>query len=266
MKNKTLLDPVQIESSKPGYKNLYEQLEFGRFTSVKSGAAPTLYQEVVSTEGQSIFTLLNGTYTLGDNSLQVYVNGMLMRIGGDNDYVEVDNQTIQFNFGLVNGDVVVFRVNGGTSGPSLHENHKAVSGQLVFNLSTSYTTGNHSLVVYVNGAYQTLGIDYSETDAKRVTFVEPLEQNDLVSFRVEGLPSIENKYKNNNIVQTFDTNERLIRKEIFGDQHIIHEFEYATDGKPSRMVTKEGGYTITKTYTWSGRVCTEIITTVQEGV
>lgn len=266
MKDRTLIDLTQIEPSKEGFENLYEQLEFGRFNSVKSGAAPTLYQEAVAVAGQDLFELPQGTYTLGDNSLQVFVNGQLMRVGADNDYEEIDNKRIQFHFPLDESDVVVFRVNGGTSGPSLHENYKALDGQTVFTLASGYTTGNNSLIVFVNGAYQTIGDDYIETDAKTVTFVEPLEPNDLVTFRVEGLPSISSKYKNVHIVRQYDTNNQLIYEEFTGDEHITKEYFYGADGRPEKLIIKDSGYTITKTYTWVGNLCVDIVEDVREGI
>lgn len=261
----TQLDPRQVKPSREGFETLYEQLEFGRFNSVKSGAAPTLYQEVAASEGQTLFQLPQGTYTIGDNSLQVFVNGQLMRVGVDNDYTEVTNKTVEFTFGLSDLDVVVFRVNGGTSGPSLHESYKALAGQTVFELATGYTTGNHSLLIFINGAYQTVESDYLETDAKTVTFLEPLEENDLVTFRVEGIPSIAGTYKNVQVDRLYDTSNRLIREETTGDEHIIKEYFYAFNGKPETLIITDSGYTITKTYTWVGDICTKIDESVREG-
>lgn len=260
----TLLDPKQIKPSKPGYESLYEQLEFGRFNSVKSGAAPTLYQELVASQGQRRFTLPQGTFTVGDHSLMVLVNGQMMRVGPDNDYVEIDSRTIEFNFDLDQDDVVVFRVNGGTSGPLMHESYEATAGQTVFDLASSYAVGNHSLLVFVNGAFQTVDIDYEETSPKRVTFLEPLEEGDLVTFRVEGLPVVVSKYPNQTVISTFDNDGRIIREEITGDVHIVKEFEYDQGGFPSRMIIREGGYTVTKTYTWVNGVCTGIEQSVKE--
>jgi hypothetical protein len=267
MENKdTQLHPRQIQPTKEGYASLYEQLEFGRFHSVKSGAAPCLYQEIVATQGQSEFTLVNGTFTVGDHSLQVFVNGQLMRVGSDNDYIEVNSRTIRFHFGLDEGDVVTFRVNGGTSGPLLHENHIAAKDQTVFTLNGSYETGNNSLLVFVSGAYQTKDVDYVETDSKTVTMLEPLEEGDLVTFRVEGLPTITSKYQNTMRIRRFDNSGRLLREETTGDIHIIKEYEYDADGKPFRMIIRDSGYIVTKTYEWDGDINTAIHEEVQEGI
>ncbi|ABS83710.1 virion structural protein [Bacillus phage 0305phi8-36] len=262
----TQLDTRQIQASRDGFKSLHEQLEFGRFNSVKSGAAPTMFQELQATDGQTVFTLPNGTFTVGDHSLQVYANGMLMREGKTNDYIEIDNRTIEFLFPLTSRDIIVFRVAGGTSGPSLSERHQAVANQTDFKLAGSYSTGNDSLIVFVSGAYQTLGEDYIEVDAKTVRFLQPLEEGDLVTFRVEGLPAIESKYKNVHIHRQYDSNKQLIKEEITGDERLSKEYIYDEEGKPKMMITKDSGYTITKTYEWDGFNCINISETVKEGV
>ena len=255
----TLIHPSQIQPTKEGYDNLQDQIEFGRFNSVMTGAAPSLYEEFVSAEGQRDFTLTAGQYVVGDNSLQIYVNGQLMRVGADNDYIEIDNKSIQFTFGLYEEDVVVFRVNGGKSGPSLYETYIATDGQINFSLASSYSTGNNSLVIYINGAYQTLGIDYEEVDSKNVKMLEPLEDGDIVVFRVEGLPSEESTHKSVIMKRTYDANGLIIKEESIGDGiHIIQEYFRDADGKPQTMTIKEAGYTKVRTYTWDGDNCINI--------
>lgn len=260
----TTLDPTKIKTdqiapTKEGYESLYEQIEFGRFNSSKSSAAPTLYEEFVAKEDEEVFQLKFSHYTVGDHSLQVFVNGQYMRIGADNDYTEVDNKTIQFNFGLEEGDVIVMRVAGGTSGPSLHENYRAKENQTSFPLSTAYITGNDSLIVFVNGAYQTKGIDYLETNSNTVTFTEPLELDDLVTFRVEGPPTSQAKYTDQYTSYLYDRNNQLIKEEEIGDGvHIIKEYYYDGEGKPEKMVIRDGGYVIERTYTWVGFRCTRV--------
>lgn len=262
----TLVDPSQIKPTKIGYDNLYEQLEYGRFNSVHSGASPTMYQEMVAEAQQSLFVIPHGTYVIGDYSLQVFVNGQLMRVGVDNDYTEIDNKTIQFTFGLDAGDVVVVRVNGGKSGPSLYEHYKALNNQKVFNLVTSYTSGNNSLVVFVNGAYQTVDVDYTETDGKTVTFIDPLELDDLVIFRVEGLPSTQTQYGETTTTRLYNnSNELLVEEQVGNGIHVVKEYQRDADGKPAKMIIRQGGHIITRTYTWDEFKCTGIHEEVREG-
>ena len=262
----TLIDPRQIKPTKEGYENLNEQLEFGRFNSVLTGAAPTLFEEFVSQEGQRLFKLTASTYIVGDHSLQVFVNGQLMRVGLDNDYIEVDNTHIEFCFGLDKDDVVVLRVNGGKSGPSLHEIYRAVDGQVDFTLASSYSTDNDSLLVFINGAYQTLGIDYNEVDSKNVQMIEPLEENDIVVFRVEGLPAEMSSIKSVVVNRTFDSRNHIIKEETVGDGvHIIQEYYRDANGRPERCVIRQSGFTTTKTYIWENDNCIRIEVNVVEG-
>ena len=264
--DKTLLDPSQIKPTKEGYSSLEEQIEFGRFNSVLTGAAPSLFEEFTATDQQMRFTLTASTYIKGDHSLQVFVNGQLMRVGADNDYIEVDNKTIEFCFGLDKDDVVVMRVNGGKSGPSLHEIYRAAHEQQEFQLASSYSTGNDSLVVFINGAYQTLGVDYIEVDSKNVHMIEPLEKDDLVIFRVEGLPAEMASFKSMVVNRTYDSRNKLIKEEAVGDgYHVIQEYYRDANGRPERCVIKQSGYTTTKTYIWAGDNCIRIEEDVVEG-
>jgi hypothetical protein len=66
----------------------------------------TLHQEFVASAGQTHFTLAR-PYRLGSNSLQVYVGGQLQRIFDD--YVEADDTTVIFLYGLQEGDKVTFK-------------------------------------------------------------------------------------------------------------------------------------------------------------
>lgn len=57
----------------------------------------------------------------------------------------------------------------------------ATQGQTVFTIS-SYITGNNSLQVYVNGSKQIIVLNYTETNATTVTFVNGLNVGDIVEF------------------------------------------------------------------------------------
>lgn len=47
-----------------------------------------------------------------------------------------------------------------------------------------YTTGNHSLMVFMNGQLQTITDDYAETDSNTIMFVAGrLTENDVIIFR-----------------------------------------------------------------------------------
>lgn len=58
----------------------------------------------------------------------------------------------------------------------------ATAGQTIFNLTTtSYTPGANNVAVYVNGARKFSGVDFTETNATRVTMAVPLALNDKVT-------------------------------------------------------------------------------------
>lgn len=57
----------------------------------------------------------------------------------------------------------------------------AIQGQTVFTIST-YTTGNNSMKVYVNGSKQIIVLNYNETNPTTITFVSGLNAGDIVEF------------------------------------------------------------------------------------
>lgn len=65
----------------------------------------TLHEEHVAEEGQTLF-VLSRPYHPGWNSLQVYINGLLMR--KEEDYREVDEYTVEFLYPLSAGMKVTF--------------------------------------------------------------------------------------------------------------------------------------------------------------
>lgn len=64
----------------------------------------SIYDHIVSTKGQTIFHTSKPYFS---GTLLVYVNGLLADLGVTEDYVEVDNLTIQFNYELSEIDEVI---------------------------------------------------------------------------------------------------------------------------------------------------------------
>jgi hypothetical protein len=58
----------------------------------------------------------------------------------------------------------------------------AIAGQTAFTVSFTYTVGNNSLSVLVNGSKQIVGLNYIETSSTIVTFVDGLNAGDVVEF------------------------------------------------------------------------------------
>ena len=60
----------------------------------------------------------------------------------------------------------------------------ASAGQTVFTLTNQYAQGANTLAVYLNGALQSVGVDYTETSPASFTFSEGLNAGDVVVTRV----------------------------------------------------------------------------------
>jgi len=58
----------------------------------------------------------------------------------------------------------------------------ATQGQFYFVLNFSYDVGTNSLFVYVNGSKQIVNINFNETSATSITFVDGLNVGDVVEF------------------------------------------------------------------------------------
>ena len=76
-----------------------------------------------------------------------------------------------------------------STGVQYYEKHtvtagEAASGVIDLTGGNTYTTGNNSLQVFLNGQLQTITDDYAETDSNTVTFVgSRLSENDVIVFR-----------------------------------------------------------------------------------
>ena len=76
---------------------------FGNTTPVLTPGR-TVRQEFVATLSQTLFTLTLFTYTPGNNSLEVYVNGQLQKL--TTDYTETSGTSFTLVEGAVAGDYV----------------------------------------------------------------------------------------------------------------------------------------------------------------
>jgi hypothetical protein len=73
---------------------------------VKEVRNTSLHQEFVAVDGQTRFTL-SVPYHPGFNSLQVYENGILLRLYDD--YIEVDDMTVELTYPAIAGTKYTFR-------------------------------------------------------------------------------------------------------------------------------------------------------------
>ena len=101
------------------------------------------YEMATSTASQTVFDLTGMTYDTGDHELEVFVNGVYQVI--TDSYIETDSDTVTFNSGLNENDVVVFAVRGGIvdagSGSQLTEEEVEdyVGGMVTGNTETGLT-------------------------------------------------------------------------------------------------------------------------------
>jgi hypothetical protein len=70
---------------------------------------------------------------------------------------------------------------GGLPSAGTQSYQTATQGQTVFS-GLTYTTGNNSLQVYVNGSKQVITLNYTETNANSITFLAGLNVGDIVEF------------------------------------------------------------------------------------
>ena len=70
---------------------------------------------------------------------------------------------------------------GGLPSAGTQSYQTATQGQTVF-AGLTYTTGNNSLKVFVNGSKQIVTLNYTETNSSSVTFLTGLNVGDIVEF------------------------------------------------------------------------------------
>jgi hypothetical protein len=138
-----------------------------------------------ATAGQTVFNL-SFAYTPGNNEIQVYSGGVLMREGDD--YTESSGTSVTFLTGRAAGEAItVLRVGGlNAATPTLREKHVATAGQTVFNLTGSYPVGTGALQVFRNGKLLTPTDEYTESSSQQVTLANAAVLGDVLTFMVAG--------------------------------------------------------------------------------
>jgi len=141
----------------------------------------------------TVFDLVKN-FIVGGGSLVVLLDGVVQTVGGSNDYVETDSNTVTFNNALVAGQKVgfMFSIPVSTSGTNFFMEEYDVGTALnnytgsttVFDLNGTYTQANNSMSVFVDGVRQRLGAtyDYVETSGTRITFNAALTAVQNVTF------------------------------------------------------------------------------------
>jgi len=145
--------------------------------------------EMVGADGAGVdnrvFTLPTA-YVVGQNTLSVYVNGLLTREGAGDDYIETDNSTVTFTYDLEDDDSVTFDIGktiGQLNGFGAIYSVAAAPGQTVFDLPWTFIPGVNNVDVFVDGSLKLLTSDYIETDSDTITFTAPMAGGEVVVIR-----------------------------------------------------------------------------------
>lgn len=175
-------------AAKNGEISLTERL---RLMSVSSGGGgtggtvtietlnPWTYRHTVSKDinGEIIRTIdIPHTFTPNANTIQVFDGPLLMMAGSTHDYVEVDSNTIEFNYDLPEGTVVT--IQGVSNGTLFYwtQVFRTNANQTYFRVLDSYNVGRNEIVVYESGLLMTPGVDYLETGDNSISFIDPLPE------------------------------------------------------------------------------------------
>jgi hypothetical protein len=160
------------------------------FLNLGGGGATFYYNRlVVGTpaapySGSTTVFDLNFSYLNDGKSAFVYVDGILMSVGGANDYQETAVNQITFNSALIAGQVVEVRAIVGAAPATQFFEYREdyvvgtpsgnYTGSLTaFDLVNAYVANTDNLCVYLDGVLMTQGAsnDYQETSSTRITFV-----------------------------------------------------------------------------------------------
>jgi hypothetical protein len=257
----------EIYEARGAYDSLGQRLD-----AIEAGAIGYTFSEVyVAQEGQQEFVLQH-KYPVGAGKLRVFVDGLLMGCGEQDDYVEVDAHTVRFNYPLPQGAVVRFLVENAVPGMGFTEVHTAEPEQTVFHLAYPYPYGTGRLRVFVNGVLYTPGSDndYVEVDEYTVQFNDPFLGGERIHFIVDGVDiesaacaggytSLSHRLNsrladcNVDIMIEYDENDRVIRETWSGQINKTIEFLYDEKGNRVAEIETEGNLVITTTYEYDDR-------------
>lgn len=135
------------------------------------------FQKVVASQGQREIKL-DEAYIPCANMLQVTSEGLVQGIGDFLDYVEVDENTIRFNYDLEEGELITITCITGLYNWS--ETFIALRNQSEFLLTHPFTINRNDILVYENGILIQPEHDYIEVNGRTIRFVEPPHEGSTV--------------------------------------------------------------------------------------
>jgi hypothetical protein len=98
------------------------------------------------------------------------------------------NTDLQQYEGYKNGAWSIF--GNGAGGTLFSDTVTATQGQTVINMPTGYVLGGDNLSVYVNGSRQIYNVNYTETTTTSFTFINGLNDGDLVNYTIGASTSL----------------------------------------------------------------------------
>jgi hypothetical protein len=168
----------------------WTQIKFNESTDTTpvptpSVAPQTLVGQFFAYEGQKRFTASKPFYK-GTNNLQVLMNGIFMTINID--YVEIDDNTIEFSESLHEDDYVLMMLFTKEEKPSIYVESRLVDRpSRTVKISQPYQVGQGMLNIFVNGILTGSGEeeDYVEIDSTHIRFNYDLLPGDKLFIRFE---------------------------------------------------------------------------------
>ena len=132
--------------------------------------------------GYRIYSLVN-YYYIGNDSLTVFLDGHIQRVGDD--YLETDSHTVTFTSDINPFQRVTFDIGRklGAGFGAVH-NEIAIEGQTVIHLPFEYAPGTSHIDVHVNGVLKNIIDDYVENDSSTVTLLVPRKTGDKIVVRM----------------------------------------------------------------------------------
>ena len=163
-------------------KNIFDGGSWGAITGGGGGAAT--YTRGSGTGNGVLQLFSTPTYTVGNDSLLVYVDGVLMQ--NTSDYAETDSFHVTFVNAPANGAALSFLVGTPYSGPvsTFGMGYATGDGTVGPYTTPAYTTGTHALMVFDDGVLMKIGVDYTETTGSSVTFTSARTIGASLSFMV----------------------------------------------------------------------------------
>lgn len=149
-------------------------------TLTVTGALNHTYSVFSGNGSTTVFTL--GTAPGVPANMVVSISGVIQTPGSD---FTVSGTTLTFTTAPPNGTTIL-AIYGQSFAQALppfnREYYTPTAGQTLFSLVNQYSPGTNTLAVYVNGAKQIAGVDYTETSVSSVTFAMGLSTSDVVEF------------------------------------------------------------------------------------